>query len=186
MSHQFGNEACELKKPQFYLVQSAKDGGDDPRGGAAGEFVCYKAKCADSTPQIPNPTDRESQFGAHSLESKKAKLVCLPVEPPPPPCGGVLVAGSCWYAGAPGASCDATCALAGDVCASATLTSVGSAGTNSECTAILFALGATSPRRHWMADRSRLRGGCRVTNPRHHPGDLLRRGRLNRSTRLCM
>src|SRR5262245_20581206 len=42
VDNQFGSESCELKKPQFFLVQSEKNGGDDPRGGPAGDFVCYK------------------------------------------------------------------------------------------------------------------------------------------------
>ena len=41
----FGNETCDLKKPQFFLVQSEKNAGNDPRGGPAGDFVCYKARC---------------------------------------------------------------------------------------------------------------------------------------------
>lgn len=77
VSNQFGIESCELKRPLFFMVQSEKNGGDDPRGGATGELVCYKAKCTGSVPPLVNA---ESQFGVHQLESKKAKLVCLPVD----------------------------------------------------------------------------------------------------------
>ena len=44
VTNQFGSESCELKKPQFFLVQSEKNTGDD-RVVVRGEFVCYKAKC---------------------------------------------------------------------------------------------------------------------------------------------
>lgn len=77
VTNQFGNETCDLKKPQFFLVQSEKNGGNDPRGGPAGDFVCYKAKC---TGPLPPVTEADGQFGLHNLETKKAKLVCLPVD----------------------------------------------------------------------------------------------------------
>jgi len=84
LNNQFGSESCELIKPLYFLVQSDKNAGDDPRGGPAGEFVCYKAKCSDS---LFTTTDRETQFGLHSLQAKKAKLVCLPVGSPCPAIG---------------------------------------------------------------------------------------------------
>jgi hypothetical protein len=77
LANAFGNDSCELKVPLFFLVQSEKNGGDDPRGGPAGDFVCYKAKCSSFLPPV---AQADSQFGVHQLESKKAKLVCLPVE----------------------------------------------------------------------------------------------------------
>jgi hypothetical protein len=72
----FGNETCDLKRPEFMLVKSEKSGGDDPRGGTAGNFVCYKARC---TGAVPPTVTTDSQFGVHAIESKKAKLVCLPL-----------------------------------------------------------------------------------------------------------
>lgn len=67
---------CELKKPQFHLVRAEQDGGDDPNGGEAVEYVCYKAKC-DTGPPATYP-DVEDARGTHALEGKKNKLICLP------------------------------------------------------------------------------------------------------------
>lgn len=78
LTTQFGNETCELKKPHLYLSQSEKAGGDDPRGGQAGDFVCYKARC---TGPLPPTTDGVTQFGTHSLQPKRTKVVCLPMNP---------------------------------------------------------------------------------------------------------
>lgn len=76
-AHQNG---CELnKKPLFHLLQVDKDGGDDPRGGPAGEFVCYKAKCRKGVVPGASPLELESQFGEHALDDKRARIVCLPV-----------------------------------------------------------------------------------------------------------
>lgn len=73
-----GDAVCELRKAQFYLAPGEKDGGDDPRGGPAADFVCYKAKC--TAPPLP-VTAGDSQLGALSLSpSKKAKIVCLPLD----------------------------------------------------------------------------------------------------------
>lgn len=69
------NMGCELKKPKFLLVRSEKNAGDDPRGGPAGRFLCYNAKCTTGLTLVQG----EDQFFApHSLEIKKPKLVCAP------------------------------------------------------------------------------------------------------------
>jgi hypothetical protein len=57
-----------------------------------------------------------------------------------PTCAGQLVGGFCWFLGASGASCDATCAAVGKTCDAATISYAGSQGTNSNCTAVLNAL----------------------------------------------
>jgi hypothetical protein len=77
LDNPFGTESCELKKPFLLLAASEKNGGDDPRSGPAGNFVCYKAKCSGALPPI---TDADSQFGLHQLQAKKAKVVCLPLD----------------------------------------------------------------------------------------------------------
>ncbi len=59
---------------------------------------------------------------------------------PPQPCTSV-VGGFCWYLGAFGADCDATCAAEGRVYDAATATYAGSSGTNANCEAVLTALG---------------------------------------------
>jgi hypothetical protein len=71
-----------LKKPKFLLMQGEKNGGDDPRGGQPGNFLCYKAKCTSASQIIPG----EDQFAAdHSLELKKTQLVCAPFVDPSAP-----------------------------------------------------------------------------------------------------
>src|SRR5262249_605365 len=52
-----------------------------------------------------------------------------------------FVGGFCWYLGAAGADCDATCAAQGRVYDAATATYAGSSGTNANCEAVLTALG---------------------------------------------
>lgn len=139
VTNEFGSESCELKKPQFFLVQSEKNLGDDGRGGEPGNFVCYKAKC---TGTVPPPTAQDSQFGLHNLETKKAKLVCLPVDPPPPPCAGDLVGGFCWFLGNSGDSCDTTCGAQTLTCSPATVAYAGTSGTLVNCDAVLDAISA--------------------------------------------
>lgn len=58
-------------------------------------------------------------------------------------CCDAFVGGSCWYFGAPGASCDETCAAQGLVYDDATLSVAGSAGPSfAECNAVLDAIDA--------------------------------------------
>lgn len=71
-----GTLNCEFKKAAFHMVRSEKDAGDDPRGGVAKDYVCYKAKC---TGGLLSTQDADSQVGLHTLEAKKPKLVCLPL-----------------------------------------------------------------------------------------------------------
>lgn len=77
LANLFGSSGCKLKKAQFFLVQSEQAGGNDPRGGSPGHFVCYKATC---TGPRPPATTADSQFALHVLETKRASLVCLPVD----------------------------------------------------------------------------------------------------------
>jgi hypothetical protein len=59
--------------------------------------------------------------------------------------GGTTVGGSCWYLGAPGESCDATCSAVGAVCDSPTITYAGSGGSDANCASVLAAFGVTDP-----------------------------------------
>src|SRR5215475_2089848 len=70
----FGTATCTLKKAKFFLMQGAKNGGDDPRGGPAGEFICYTATCSGGQPSGTFPVD--DQFGTHTLEATKTQIVC--------------------------------------------------------------------------------------------------------------
>lgn len=138
LENAYGTENCELKKVAFYLTQSEKNAGDDPRSGPAGNFACYKAKCTGS---IPAP-DVDSQFGVLGIVSKKAQLVCLPVTDPnvQPPCDATT-GGFCWFLGAAGESCDAVCGINGRSYDSATASYAGNGGSLGQCEAVLTALG---------------------------------------------
>lgn len=63
-------------------------------------------------------------------------------------CGGVEVAGHCWYLGGSGATCAATCAAHGGYSA-ATSTFAGSDGTNANCQLVLGALGTAGGVTDW-------------------------------------
>jgi hypothetical protein len=134
--NRYGSETCELKKAAFHLVRSEKDAGDDPRGGPAKDYVCYKAKC---TGGLLATQDADSQVGFHTLEAKKPKLVCLPI--------GVCETGgddtACQGYGGIGAC--ATCCN-GDgacnaACSAADTSSCLNAGQNSNCAAAAIAAG---------------------------------------------
>ena len=58
------------------------------------------------------------------------------------PAGGTVVAGSCWFYGAAGASCNGACSAAGLAYSEATRTYAGSDGTDEGCTKVLQALKA--------------------------------------------
>jgi hypothetical protein len=58
-------------------------------------------------------------------------------------CTGVRVGHHCWFLGAQGADCDATCAAQGLVYDPATASYAGSGGTFDQCRAVLTALGVT-------------------------------------------
>jgi len=128
---------CEPKKAAFVLLPSEKDGGDDFRAGEATRYVCYKAKCAGA---LPPDVQVDDQLAVHTLEAKKAQIVCAPVKPP---CTGVTVGGSCWLLGSSGDSCDTTCNNAGLLYDDATRTYAGSDGSDADCTAVLDALAVT-------------------------------------------
>jgi hypothetical protein len=167
-----GSGNCTLKKAKYYLTGAEKDGGDDPRGGPAGDYICYTAKCELPEPVLPVKDD---QLGPHALAGKKVKIVCLPAvddgcgdgnldfgeqcdgdddlacpgECQPDctcdPCpGGAIVGGFCWVKGM-GNSCDAACAAIGKTCDPATITYAGSGGTLANCQAVFAALGGVGP-----------------------------------------
>jgi hypothetical protein len=116
---EFGEMTCELKKAKFLLVGAEKNGGDDPRGGKAGKFVCYTAKCTD--PPIEGVSEADDQFGAHSLDRKKVKIVCAPT-PVPAVCGDDMAEGAEACDGTDDDTCpglcqnDCTCGAAPVVC----------------------------------------------------------------------
>ena len=56
-------------------------------------------------------------------------------------CTGQSVGGFCWFLGAAGASCDATCSAIGKTCDAGTIAYAGSEGTDANCQAVLTALG---------------------------------------------
>src|SRR5207249_10585651 len=80
LSNQFaGSGGCTLRnRPWLFLVQSEKNGGDDPRGGPAGHFVCYKGICP--TVGTPPDTQADSQFGLMNLKCGRPHIFCVPVD----------------------------------------------------------------------------------------------------------
>jgi hypothetical protein len=165
-----GRGRSSLGKAKFLLAQSEKNGGDDPRAGEAGRFICYKAKCAGDAPPVRQFTD---QFQTHSLRVTKSQLVCVPathvcgdgILDPPEQCDGndaaacpgtcradctcpnacqATTGGFCWFNGQSGASCDAVCAAVGRVYDAATETFAGSGGTDANCQAVLADLSIQS------------------------------------------
>jgi hypothetical protein len=73
-------------------VQTEKDQGDDPRGGPAGDFLCYEIRCQRHQP--PATPSIEDQFGHRPVRLRDPKFVCTPAERlpvgPPTPCGSAL------------------------------------------------------------------------------------------------
>lgn len=60
----------------------------------------------------------------------------------PPPCGGTLIGGYCWYLGANGDTCNTVCSTHGGYNA-ATGTYAGSSGSNANCQNVMTTLGAS-------------------------------------------
>jgi hypothetical protein len=71
---------CEIGKPALHCTQTIVDNDDDPNGGPAGDFVCYKLKCADPSADSYGVAS-VTQFGAHLGDIKTKKpMLCVPVE----------------------------------------------------------------------------------------------------------
>jgi hypothetical protein len=164
-----GTQTCELGTAKFRLLQAERDGADDPSGGPAGEFICYRARCGGLFSENVTSAD---QFGPHALHAKRTQLVCTPVDrsvcgdgdiDPGEACDGAALGscttwcldsctcapdctattgGFCWFLGARGENCDDTCAAAGRYYDEATASYVGSDGSDANCQAVLTALGA--------------------------------------------
>jgi hypothetical protein len=78
----FLNGNCRVKgKVAMHCGQAEKDGADDPRGSAPGDFLCYKVKCDDFLQYSIGLA--ESQFALHSfgVSKSKTKLLCAPMSP---------------------------------------------------------------------------------------------------------
>jgi hypothetical protein len=77
------------------------------------------------------------------------------------PCTGQLVGPFCWFLGADGASCDATCTGMGKICSAGTITYAGTGGTSAHCQSVLAVL---SPLTGWAGDFVTPVGlGCGIT-----------------------
>lgn len=134
MTNGYGTTSCELKKAKFFMVGSDKNAGDDPRGGAVGKYVCYKAKCDGALPPVAPLGD---QFGGHNVETKKVQIVCTPAQAE---CEST-VGGFCWFLGTPGQSCDTICNDNDRTYDAATDTYAGSTGSLANCQAVLNDMG---------------------------------------------
>lgn len=76
LSNQLRDQECVVEQEELFCASSEKNGGDDPRGGEAADFVCYRLKCDDASSRVR----AEDQFGTRGLEFRRATLVCAPVE----------------------------------------------------------------------------------------------------------
>lgn len=72
------------------------------------------------------------------------------------------VGGFCWRLGGPGANCNATCAAVGLACGAATKDYAGSAGTLSQCVAVLAGLAPTATSPTHASSNATVAGGCMV------------------------
>jgi len=134
LTNAFGSTSCTLKKVKFLLAPSEKNVGDDPRGGKAAKYVCWKAKCDGA---LPPPQPMNDQFAVHTLETKKTQLVCAPALAE---CESVL-GGFCWFLGPLGQDCDTVCDDNDRTYDAATDTYAGSTGSNANCQAVLNDVG---------------------------------------------
>lgn len=72
---------CTVRvKAVMLCVAKDRDGGDDPRGGALGTTICYKAKCADTGGTLASGT-LDTQYGTHAttVDVDRPAMICLPV-----------------------------------------------------------------------------------------------------------
>lgn len=76
LSNQLRDQECVVEQEELFCAGTEKNGGDDPRGGEAADFVCYRLKCDDASSQVR----AEDQFGTRGLQFRRATLVCAPVE----------------------------------------------------------------------------------------------------------
>lgn len=72
---------CTVRaKAVMLCVARDRDGLDDPRGGALGTTICYKAKCTDTGGTMSSGT-LDTQYGTHAttVDVDRPALICLPV-----------------------------------------------------------------------------------------------------------
>ena len=80
---QFGGHFLDLKKPSQLQVPSHKSLSNPPSAPAGGidHFQCYKIKETNKTPKFVKTTVTvQDQFGTKTVELKKPKRLCVPVD----------------------------------------------------------------------------------------------------------
>lgn len=95
LKNQFREETCEISLPPTrFCVETIKNQGDDPRGGAAGHFLCYNIAMSKAgircqqTMVAPQQALALDQFGEWPIQVRAPRQVCTPVDkvhPIPPP-----------------------------------------------------------------------------------------------------
>lgn len=87
LKNQFGLESCTIKTPATrFCVETEKNAVDDPRGGEAGDFLCYEvALSATGIPQCQNVgivpsrlAQVEDQFGKWKIRVGRPRTICTP------------------------------------------------------------------------------------------------------------
>lgn len=123
-------------------------GGVQPTGAAAGSVPVSPAPEAPVPTVAPEPTEQpDASTPAEPNESPPdagGAPPSLPEPEPVPACGGVLLAGTCWYLGNVGQACDDVCLTRGGF-STASMAWIGTpaqGGSVEGCTAVLQALAA--------------------------------------------
>ncbi len=84
VTNQFGEITVDVKKPKLLLVPSSKDLSGTPDELdpiTVDHFKCYDVKVTKGTPKFEKRTvDLTDQFGSKTVEVKKPKMLCNPVE----------------------------------------------------------------------------------------------------------
>jgi hypothetical protein len=84
-------EECTVStRASFMCLDAIKNNGDDPRGGPAGDYLCYKLR--ECKPPIKQNLFVDDQFGQRVVTLEKAQYLCTPTQKTlaPPPCGDDL------------------------------------------------------------------------------------------------
>ncbi len=123
-----GNPAC---------YSTTYDSGAEWTQSIFGHYFAYQPPvifCGTTTSTTAPSSSTSTPTTSTSSTTSSTTLPC--------PGGGSDVGGVCWYFGADGASCDATCAGVGMASHVATRTYAGSDGTDANCQAVAEAVGA--------------------------------------------
>lgn len=87
LRNQFGLEQCVIRVPAArFCAETMKNGQDDPRGGEAGDFLCYDvalsatgAPLCRNIPPVPSRLAQvHDQFGEWKIRVGRPRTICTP------------------------------------------------------------------------------------------------------------